>query len=184
MTHRSFSARLPALSFAFSLSSLFTACGAQQRPDGGKGYLPVGMQVPDLKSSDQLNRPVELRAEGPTVLYFYPRAGTPGCTKEACAFRDSWKSYSDAGVRVIGVSSDPKRRQADFAKEHDLPFPLISDPDHVWSDAFGVGSFVGFDSRVSFLIDSNAHVAKVYEDVDPGVHADQVLGDVKELGLR
>jgi peroxiredoxin Q/BCP len=117
------------------------------------------------------------------LVYFYPRAGTPGCTKEACAFRDAWESFSKAGVRVVGVSSDPGERQQKFAKEHQLPFSLISDPDHVWSDAFGVGSFLGFDARISFLIDGEARIAKVYEDVDPGVHAEDVLEDVKKLGL-
>lgn len=169
------------LILALLLIGLLGACGAQQRPDGGKGYLRVGMLVPDLTRSDHLGETVKLRAENVTLLYFFPRSNTPGCTKEACAFRDVWASYTSAGVRVIGVSSDHKDRQAAFAKEHNLPFSLVSDPDHVWSKAFGVGSFFGFDARVSFLIGPDARVIKVYEDVDPGVHANEVLGDVREL---
>jgi peroxiredoxin Q/BCP len=169
---------------AWLLASVLAACGAQQRPDGGKGYLPVGRQVPALSSADHQGDPLQLRGDRVTLLYFYPRSGTPGCIKEACAFRDSWERYSAAGVRVIGVSTDPAERQQEFAKQHGLQFPLVSDPDHVWSDAFGVGSFAGFDSRISFLIRSDATVAKVYDDVDPGVHAKQVLEDVQRLGLE
>lgn len=169
---------------AFLPVALASGCGAQQRPDGGSGYLPVRTQVPNLTSADHNGQSVQLRADKVTLLYFYPRSGTPGCTKEACAFRDSWEGYLAAGVRVIGVSSDPSERQKKFAEEHQLPFPLVSDPDHIWSDAFGVNSFLSFDSRVSFLIDSEARVAKVYVDVDPGVHAQEVIQDVKQLGLQ
>ncbi|MET0284640.1 MAG: peroxiredoxin [Polyangiales bacterium] len=163
---------------------LLAACGgAQVRPDGGKGLLPEGSQVPDLSQNDQEGRAVKLREDVPTLVYFYPRAGTPGCTKEACAFRDAWQRYESAGLRVIGVSSDDEEDQAKFAKEHQLPFSLIADPEHVWSSAFGVGSFIGMDSRVSFLVDAQGNIKHVYHDVDPGVHAQEVLDDAKQRGL-
>ncbi len=168
---------------ALAACALLSGCRAQQRPDGGRGYLSAGAHAPDLTGKDHRGQLVPLRAEVVTLVYFYPRSGTPGCTKEACAFRDAWTRFADAGVRVVGVSSDSNERQQKFAKEHQLPFSLIADPDHVWSDAFGVGSFLGFDARVSFLIDAEARVAKVYEDVDPGVHAEEVLADVRQLGL-
>jgi peroxiredoxin Q/BCP len=167
---------------ALSLT-LFSACGVQVRPDGGKGLLPVGSQMPKLTQKDQLGHEVKLREPVPTLVYFYPRAGTPGCTKEACAFRDAWTSYETAGLRVVGVSSDDVEDQAAFAKEHSIPFSFISDPDHAWSHAFGVGDFMGFDSRVSFLVDAKGTVVQVYKDVDPGVHAKAVLDDAKRAGV-
>jgi thioredoxin-dependent peroxiredoxin len=173
------------LAFAAALFALaLSSCGAQQRPDGGKGYLPVGVEIPNLSGSDQLGRSVQLRTALPAVIYFYPRAGTPGCTREACAFRDSWARYTAAGLNVIGVSSDSVSRQKSFAEKHELQFPLVSDPEHVWSKAFGVGSFIGMDARVSFLVDRNGRVVKVYGDVDPGVHAAEVVEDAKMLGLE
>ena len=124
-----------------------------------------------------------LRAATPTLLYFFPKAGTPGCTKEACAIRDAWDDYQLSRLRVIGVSIDTDEEHRAFAKEHGLPFSLVSDPSHAWSDAFGVGTFDGLDERVSFLIDGSDRIVKVYEDVDPGVHAQEVLRDAKTLGL-
>lgn len=163
------------------LVGLAVACGAAQRPDGGQGHLPVGAHAPALKSQDQRDQPVELGTGTVAVVYFYPRDGTPGCTKEACAFRDVWDRYQAAGVRVIGVSSDSKEAHVQFAKEHALEFSLVSDPEHVWSSAFGVGTVMGMDKRVTFLIDTQGRVAKVYDDVDPGVHADEVLRDAAAL---
>lgn len=165
------------------LLAIVAACGAQLRPDGGKGLLPVGSRVPDLSEKDQNGVEVRLREEVPTLVYFYPRAGTPGCTKEACAFRDAWERYRAAGLRVVGVSTDGVEDQAEFAKQHEIPFSFVSDPDHVWSGAFGVGSFVGFDARVSFLIDAQGKVVRVYNDVDPGVHAKEVLDQAVHDGL-
>jgi thioredoxin-dependent peroxiredoxin len=168
-----------ALALALSLS----ACGAQQRPDGGTGLLPVGMSVPNLSQADQRGSTVRLREHVPTLVYFYPRSGTPGCTREACAFRDTWKRYSDAGLRVVGVSGDDADHQREFADEHELPFSLIADENHVWSKAFGVGSFMSMDARRSFLVAPTGEVVKVYEDVDPGVHAKEVLDDAQKLGI-
>lgn len=166
------------------LLMVLAACGsAQLRPDGGKGLLPVGSTVPDLTDKDHAGHEVKLREPVPTLVYFYPRAGTPGCTKEACAFRDAWTRYEQAGLRVVGVSGDDEEDQVEFAKAHDIPFSFVSDEDHVWSSAFGVGSFIGMDSRVSFLADAQGRIVHVYNDVDPGVHAKQVLDDAKSAGL-
>jgi peroxiredoxin Q/BCP len=115
------------------------------------------------------------------VVYFYPKDGTPGCTAEACAFRDAWDRYDEAGVAVYGVSADDVASHKTFAEEHQLTFPLIADPDGAWSDAFGVGKFLGFTERVTFLIDPDGRVAATYPDVDPGVHASDLLRDVAAL---
>ncbi|MFT3927355.1 MAG: peroxiredoxin [Myxococcales bacterium] len=168
------------------LIGLSLGCGSKQH-DGSvpekQAFLSAGADVPALVRVDHRGKVVSLRSDTPTLVYFYPRDGTPGCTKEACAFRDSWQKYETAGVRVIGVSSDSEDDHRKFAEEHSLPFSLIADPEHVWSDAFGVGTFAGLDSRVSFLIDAHGKVAKSYDDVDPGVHAEQVLADAQQLGL-
>lgn len=173
-----------ALLFAICLSGCNGCAGAQGR--GAKPTLTVGAQAPALSRVDHRGTLVSLRDGAPTRVYFYPKDGTPGCTKEACAFRDAWQRFSSAGIRVIGVSSDSQEEHRDFAKEHSLPFSLIADPDHAWSDAFGVGRHPlagDLDARVSFLIDAQGKVAKVYPEVDPGVHADEVLRDAQRLGL-
>jgi peroxiredoxin Q/BCP len=160
-----------------------TGCGAATRPDGGEGHLPVGTAVPDLSAVDQNGATQRLSAERghAVVVYFYPKDGTPGCTKEACAFRDAWDRFKQAGVQVFGVSADDAASHAEFAKEHKLTFPLLADPDGAWAKAFGVSTTFGMTQRVSFLVDGAGKVAKVYPDVDPGVHADEVLKDAAAL---
>ncbi|HTU59278.1 MAG TPA: peroxiredoxin [Polyangiales bacterium] len=169
-----------------SLSLALLACGGASKGGSNKPLLAVGSEAPALVRVDHSGKVVSLRADTPSLVYFYPKDGTPGCTKEACAFRDSWQRYEQAGLRVIGVSTDSEQEHREFAKEHDLQFPLIADPEHAWSDAFGVPRHAlagDRDARVSFLIDKGNKVAKVYDDVDPGVHADQVLQDAKSLGM-
>jgi peroxiredoxin Q/BCP len=154
-------------------------CGATRRPDGGEGLLAVGADAPKLSGTDQHGSPHNLADEKghPVVVYFYPKDGTPGCTKEACAFRDTWNKFKDANVQVFGVSEDDAKSHEDFAKEQHLPFPILADPNGDWLRAFGVPSRLGMASRVSFLIDAKGKVAKVYPDVDPAIHADEVLKD-------
>jgi len=123
------------------ISAVLCGCPAAQRPDGGTGLLPVGALAPDVAGMDQNGKEHRLRQDqgSPTVVYFYPKDGTPGCTKEACAFRDAWKKYETAGVRLYGVSSDDVGSHKEFAVKHTLPFALIADPEHTWASAFGVG---------------------------------------------
>lgn len=171
------------LSAWFCALALLCACGGAQRPAAQQGLLPAGSEVPALVRVDHRGKVVSLRSDAPTLLYFYPRDGTPGCTKEACALRDAWDDYSMAGLRVIGVSTDSEERHRAFAEEYSLPFSLIADPERTWAKAMGVGSFAGVDERVSFLIDAQGRVSKTYDDVEPGVHAEEVLRDAKLLGL-
>ncbi len=112
-----------------------------------------------------------------TVVYFYPKDATPGCTKEACAFRDVWSEYERQNVRVIGVSNDDVDSHRSFATEHRLPFPLVADADGEWARTFGVPQFAGFYSRVSFLVGQDGRVLRTYRDVDPGLHAREILQD-------
>ena len=118
------------------------------------------------------------------VVYFYPRADTPGCTTEACSFRDDWDAYEDAGVSVVGVSDDPVDDLADFREKYDLPFDLLSDEDGEVSEAYAsygeknvFGNEVTGVFRNTFVVKGGEIVA-VYEGVDPENHAEEILGDL------
>jgi peroxiredoxin Q/BCP len=166
----------------WAMASLAAAmiAGACSRSHGIEMLKP-GAQVPAITGIDQNGETHALQKEqGHAVLvYFYPKDATPGCTKEACAFRDVWDKYKAAGVKVFGVSADDRASHEKFAAAQKLPFPIIADPDHEWIEAFGVPTKLGMPSRVSFLVGRDGKIAKVYPNVDPGVHAAQVLEDAK-----
>ncbi len=157
--------------------ALAVACGPVKRPDGGTGLLPVGAIAPDVVGKDPAGKMVHLSEVrgNPAVVYFYPKDGTPGCTTEACAFRDAFKGYEAKHIVVFGVSRDSTDSHAKFAAHHSLPFPLVADQDGAISIAYGVSQFLGMDSRVTFLVGSDGKIAHVWPNVDPGVHADEVL---------
>ncbi len=157
--------------------ALVAACNA------GGPRLAEGAQAPALAAQAHDGTAVDLaKLEGkPTLVFFYPKDGTPGCTKEACAFRDVWKDYESAGVSIVGVSADSADSHKSFAAEHALPFPLVADEDGTWAKAFGVDTTLGMTSRESFLIGPGGTIAKVYPGVDPGVHAAEVLRDARSL---
>lgn len=147
--------------------------------------LQPGTPAPDATLQDQdgtLRNLAAFRGQ-PLLVYFYPKDDTPGCTTEACSFRDVWDRYQSAGVAVVGVSADDSESHKKFAQKHSLPFPLLADTDHELADAFGVPATAGYFARVSFLIDKDGVIRHVYPDVDPGVHADDVLKEVQRLGL-
>ncbi|MEZ4429453.1 MAG: peroxiredoxin [Nannocystaceae bacterium] len=175
---------LPIFMLSASPTIAASGCsGAVTRPDGGTGLLKQGDEPPALSSTAHDGAAIDLRALGgaPTVIYFYPKDNTPGCTKEACAFRDAWKKLEEAGIRVVGVSSDSLESHKAFAAEHELPFSLVADEQLTWAKGFGVDSTGGFVHRVTFLIGRDGKIAKVYPDVDPGVHAAEVIADVAAL---
>jgi peroxiredoxin Q/BCP len=160
------------------------ACGAVRRPDGGAGLLPVGAVAPDVAGRDATGKVIHLadvRGQH-AVVYFYPKDETSGCTKEACAFRDAAARYAAAHVTVFGVSRDSQTSHDEFAKHHQLPFPLVADPDGSVSRAYGVGATLGMDSRVSFLVGADGKVERVWPDVNPAVHADEVLSAAGTTG--
>jgi peroxiredoxin Q/BCP len=158
-------------------SVLCAGCG------GGAALLAAGSAAPDLSATDQAGKVHRIADERghALIVYFYPKDGTPGCTREACAFRDAWDRYQKAGVTIFGVSADDQKSHEAFAREQKIPFPILADPGHAWSAAFGVATRLGMDKRVSFLVDPAGKVARVYPDVDPGVHADEVLRDAAAL---
>ena len=116
------------------------------------------------------------------VLYFYPKDDTPGCTKEACSFRDAFADLKKRDIKVLGVSKDSEASHKKFAAKYKLPFTLLADPDHSIADAYGVygeKKFMGRTylgvKRVTFLIDEKGKVKKVFEKVKPEEHAREVL---------
>lgn len=175
-----------ARTFPLALALSLASCGAPARPDGGVGLLATGAAAPDVSAVDQHGKAHRLSEERghPVIVYFYPKDNTPGCTKEACAFRDAWDRYQKAGVMIFGVSSDDQKSHEAFAKEQKLPFPILADPAHAWSSAFGVSTKLGMTARVSFLVDASGKIAKVYPDVDPAVHAEGVLKDAAALAPK
>ena len=154
----------------------------------------VGEAAPAFKATASTG-PISLddfHGKQNVVLYFYPRADTPGCTKEACAFRDSSASFRERGVAVVGVSADDVDAQQSFAEKFHLRFPLIADTDHRVLDAYGAwgertrpdGTKVIGVRRWTFLIDKQGTVRKVYQNVTPEEHASEILNDVETLGLN
>jgi peroxiredoxin Q/BCP len=120
------------------------------------------------------------------LLYFYPKDDTPGCTEEACNFRDGYKEFQAMGLVILGVSADPVKSHKKFAEKFKLPFPILSDESKEVCEAYGVWGkkkFMGREymgiTRSSFLIDEQGKIAKVYEQVKTKVHADEVKGDMK-----
>lgn len=112
------------------------------------------------------------------ILYFYPKDDTPGCTTEACALRDSHDAFEEHGVAVLGVSADDVDSHAAFREKYDLPFTLLADPGKEIISAYGVEGGRGHAERATFLIDEEGVVERVYRDVDPANHAEQLLEDL------
>lgn len=162
-----------------------TTTGQEAPRDAPAALLPVGIAAPDFAALDQTGAERTLAAERGhvVVLYFYPRDATPGCTAEACAFRDAWARYQEAGVRVLGVSVDDVASHLAFAQEHELPFPLLADTDATITDAYGVRATeegVTYSRRVTYVIGPDGAILFVFDNVDPGVHADEVLAAIAE----
>lgn len=117
--------------------------------------LPVGTPAPAFEVTTHKGESLDLArayAKGPVLVYFYPKADTPGCTTQACNLRDAFADLEEAGLRVIGVSADSVQSQAAFSKKYELPFTLVADTEKKLMEAFRVGSFFGFSSRQSFLV--------------------------------
>lgn len=152
--------------------------------------LNVGDPAPDFELPDAEGNPVKLQdLKGQwVVLYFYPRDNTPGCTKEACGFRDAYSEYEDSDVVVLGVSTDDAKSHTKFATKYELPFPLLVDEGGAIASeygSYGLKKFMGKEymgiSRSTFIIDPEGKLAKIYRKVKPEPHAQEVLQDIAEL---
>jgi len=146
--------------------------------------LNVGDTVPSFSAPNQDGKIINLSdyTGKNLIVFFYPRANTPGCTAEACNLRDNYKALQDEGYELLGVSEDSQKKQANFKNKYEFPFPLLADEDHAVIDAFGVWGpkkFMGkeFDGihRKTFVVNGDGKVAKVIDKVKTKDHAAQLL---------
>jgi peroxiredoxin Q/BCP len=143
-----------------------------------------GQPLPDLNLTAEDGEHLgtaELKGQK-TVLYFYPKDDTPGCTKEACAFRDRMDDYAEADIRVYGVSLDSPESHREFRAKYNLNFPLLTDDGGRASEALGVlRENRRSANRVTFLLDPDGRISRVYPEVSPETHADEILQDAATL---
>ena len=150
--------------------------------------LEAGMKAPDFTLLDKEGKKVSLKdfAGKKVVVYFYPKDSTPGCTKQACAFRDAYSDYEQLGVPVIGISKDSVRSHMNFATKQDLPFILLSDPElkaiqayDVWQEKKLYGKVSMGVVRTTYLIGEDGVIEKVYNKVKPAENAREILDHLK-----
>jgi peroxiredoxin Q/BCP len=152
--------------------------------------IEAGTPAPDFELSDQDGRPVKLSdlRGRPVVVYFYPKADTPGCTTQACGVRDRREDYAAAEATVLGISPDPVAKVKRFHAKYDLDFTLLADPDHAVADRYGTwveksmyGRTYWGNTRATFVIDPDGRVAHVLPKVSPKTHDDLVLAALADL---
>jgi len=152
--------------------------------------LAAGNKAPEFTLMNESGQEFRLSDYiGKTVLlYFYPKDDTPGCTKEACNFRDDYSEYDKAGVTILGISPDTSKSHAKFKAKYELPFTLLADPDHQIASAYGVWGrkkYMGREYygilRTTFLIGPDSQIIKVFENVKPAEHSAEVLAELKKL---
>jgi peroxiredoxin Q/BCP len=160
---------------------------SQGRAKSGDGSLPaVGSPAPAFNLPDTRgvhHKLADYRGHW-LVLYFYPKADTPGCTRQACKFRDDWQTFQHMGVVLVGISADAPGANAAFATKFHLPFPLLSDKGGDFARQYGAWmnlGITGFPRRYTYVIDPDGRIAKVYTDVSVAEHSVEVIGDLKRL---
>ena len=149
--------------------------------------LNVGDKAPDFSLPTDDGQMVSLqdyRGSKSIVLFFYPKAGTPGCTKEACAFRDTKSLFENADIEIIGISTDSREDLKNFRTEFNLNFTLVSDHDKKISKKYGALSAIGFAKRTTFIINKEGIVHEIFEDVDPVGHAEEILKSLSANPLQ
>ncbi len=148
--------------------------------------LDVGAAAPQVSAVDQDGKAVDFKdvyAKGPTLVYFYPKADTPGCTKQACSIRDDWSALTGKGIQVLGVSGDKPEGQKKFQEKYKLPFTLIADSDSKVADAFGVAHNGAIAKRQSFLI-KDGKVVWTMPKASTDTHAKDVLEAYENLAKQ
>lgn len=145
--------------------------------------LKIGSQAPEFNALDQNGKDHKLAdyAGRWLILYFYPKDNTPGCTTEACTFRDAYADFRKNNVAILGVSGDSQKSHLNFADKFSLPFPLLVDEGKTIIKAYGAG---GFLKRISYLIDPQSRIAKAYEKVKPADHPAEILSDIAGLTAK
>lgn len=167
------------------MTVLFTALFGCSQAIAGEA-VKVGDKAPDFTLPAQDGGNVSLHdfaGQKAVVLYFYPKDGTPGCTKEACSFRDSYEDFKSAGAEVLGVSSQNEKSHQSFASEHKLPFKLLADTDGKLRKTYGVPSSMGvLPGRVTYVIDKAGVVRLVFNSqLDATKHVSEALNVIKGL---
>lgn len=151
-----------------------------------KMTLEINTTAPDFELSDQNGNLHKLSdyVGKRVVLYFYPKDDTPGCTAEACSFRDNYSVFKQNGIEILGVSADSEKSHAKFQEKYQLPFTLLSDSEHSVSEAYGVWGlkkYMGREyygiNRTTFLINEDGKLVKIYEKVKPAEHAQEIMED-------
>lgn len=146
--------------------------------------LKVGDAAPDINTIDQVGNPLKLKdfSGSKLILFFYPKANTPGCTAEACNLRDHYSELLDKGYKIIGVSADDQKKQTGFKEKQNLPFPLIPDTDKIVINDYGVWGpkkFMGkvYDGihRTTFVISENGIIEQIFTKVKTKEHSEQIL---------
>jgi len=149
--------------------------------------IQIGDKCPDFQLKNQKGELVQIKnliGEKKLVIYFYPKDDTPGCTKEACSFRDNYEDFKDFGCEVIGISSDNEKKHTDFASKYNLPFILLADTDKTVRNQFGVpGNLFGLiPGRVTYIIGLDGIVKGIYNSqTNPLGHIEKALELVKNL---
>ena len=170
---------------ALFITSSFLALSLAYLPISAKAALEKGTAAPSFSAKNQDGKIVSLSdfTGKAVLLYFYPKDDTPGCTKEACSFRDEFANFKAMGAVVLGVSRQDAKSHQEFRSKHKLPFDLLVDDKGLIAKAYDVGSIplMGLTKRQSILLDKNGLVIKFYKDVDPNTHAAEVL---KELAAN
>jgi peroxiredoxin Q/BCP len=147
--------------------------------------LSPGDKVPDFSAHNQDGKVIKLSElkEKPVLIYFYPKDDTPGCTKEACTFRNEYTKFKKLGAVIFGVSRQDEKSHQKFREKHHLPFDLLVDQDGSLAKALGVSTMpiIGFHKRQSVLIGPDGRLFRFYSDVNPEAHVDEVLKDLELL---
>lgn len=160
------------------ISLVYWGCG------GTADNLREGNAAPDFTLQDSFGKTYSLsdfRDKSPVVIYFYPKANTPGCTKQACGVRDKSSRFEENKIKVIGISVDSKEMIKEFIDDHNLNFTLLSDENKKVSEAYGVLNNIGLASRITFVVDKYGIIRNILRDVDVSTHADEILNLAKAL---
>jgi len=144
--------------------------------------LKVGDKAPDFKLKDETGKEISLSdfRGKKVVIYFYPKDDTPGCTVEACGFRDIYDDILDAGAVVIGISKDDESSHDKFKSKYNLPFYLLSDPEHKIIEEYGAWQ-TSSTARITYIVDEEGIVKKAYPEVKPEAHGKEILDDLKSI---